>query len=136
MPKCIVIKTNCGDNLKPIVNFTIETFSPVAADEVIERVDSAGDLEENEFSTVGSLLFEASEEDESGSVGDSEEDELVSVGDSEEDESGSVGDSEEDESGSVEDSEEDESDPRVQEEVGSRNDGIFSTERCDFLKLM
>ena len=83
--------------------FTIESFSPVAADEVIERVDSTGDLEEDELSTVGSLLFEASEEDESGSVGDSGEDEP---------------------------------DPRVQEEVGSRNDGIFSTEICDFLKLM
>ena len=95
-------KDKLWDNLKPIVNFTIESFSPVAADEVLQRVDSAGDLEENELSTVGSLLFEASEEDESGSVGDSEEDEP---------------------------------DPRVQEEVGSRN-GIFSTKICDFLKLM
>ena len=56
-------------------------------DEVTERVDS-GDLEEDELSTVGSLLFEASEEDES--------------------------------------------DPRVQEEVGSRNDGISnSVEICE-----
>ena len=52
-----------------------------------ERVDS-GDLEEDELSSVGSLLFEASEEDES--------------------------------------------DPRVQEEVGSRNDGISnSVEICE-----
>ena len=65
-----------------------------------ERVDS-GDLEEDELSSVGSLLFEASEEDESGSAGGSEEDE---------------------------------SDPRVQEEVGSRNDGISnSVEICDFI---
>ena len=42
----------------------------------------------------------------------------------------SVGDLEEDESSSVRssDSEEDEPDPRVQEKVGSRNDGI-STEK-------
>ena len=54
-----------------------------------ERVDSA-DLEEDELSSVGSLLFEASEEDEP--------------------------------------------DPRVQEEVGSRNDGIStSIEICDFI---
>ena len=87
-----------------------------------ERVDSA-DLEEDELSSVGSLLFEASEEDESGSAGGSEEDE-----------SGSAGASEEDESGSAGGSEEDESDPRVQEEVGSRNDGISnSTEVCDFI---
>ena len=68
-----------------------------------ERVDSSGALEEDKLSSVRSSFFEASEEDESGSV---------------------------------EDSEEDEPDPRVQEEVGSRNDGIFSTEICDFLKLM
>ena len=55
-----------------------------------------------------------------------------SVGDLEEDESSSVGSS---------DSEEDEPDPRVQEKVGSRNDGISndyisnSTEIGDFLTL-
>ena len=45
-----------------------------------------------------------------------------SVGDSEEGESSSVGSSVET---SSEDSEEEEADPRVKEEVGSRNDGIF-----------
>ena len=45
-----------------------------------------------------------------------------SVGDLEEDESSSVGSSVET---SSEDSEEEEEDPRVKEEVGSRNDGIF-----------
>ena len=45
-------------------HFTIETFSPVAAEEVTERVDSSGDLEEDELCSVGSLLFEGTEEDE------------------------------------------------------------------------
>ena len=49
-------------------------------------------------------------------VGELEEDEPSSVGDSE-DESSYVGDSE-DESSSVGDSEEEETDPRVQQEVG------------------
>ena len=65
------------------MHFTVESFPPVVADEVTERVDSGGD---------------------SGSAGDSEEDEP---------------------------------DPRVQEEVGSKNDGISnSTEICDLLKLV
>ena len=38
-----------------------------------ERVDSAGDLEEDESSSVRSLYFEDSEEDGSGSAGDSED---------------------------------------------------------------
>ena len=50
-------------------------------------------------------------------VGDLEEDESSSVGDSE-DESSSVGDSE-DESSSVGDSEEEEADSRVQQKVGA-----------------
>ena len=67
-----------------------------------ERVDSAGDLEEEKLSSVGSLLFEDTEEDGSGSAGDSEEDKL--------------------------------DDPRVQEEVCSRNDGISNSNKiCDFL---
>ena len=70
------------DNLEPIVHFTMECFSPVAADEVTERADSAGDVEEEESSSVRSS--------------DSEEDEP--------------------------------DDPRVQEKVGSRNEGI-STEK-------
>ena len=66
------------------------TVSPVAADEVIERVVSAGDSE-GESSSVGSSVETSSE-----------------------------------------DSEEEETDPRVKEEVGSRNDGIFnSIEVCD-----
>ena len=85
-------------------------LSLIAADEVTERVDSGGDLEEGESSSVGSLLFEDSEEDESGSVEDTEEDESASAGYSEEDEP---------------------DDPRVQEEVCSRNDGTSnSTEIC------
>ena len=91
------------------MHFTVESFSPVTADEVTEREDSAGDLEEDKLSAIRNLYFEDSEEDESGSAGDSEEDEPRSAGDSEEDESGSTGDSEEDESGSAGDSEEDES---------------------------
>ena len=67
-----------------------------------ERVDSSGDLEEGESSSVGSLVETSSE-------------------DSEEDESSSVGSLVETLS---EDSEE-EADPQVKEEVGSRNDGIF-----------
>ena len=56
-----------------------------------ERVDSVGDLEEGESSSLGSLL----------------DIRLIN-------------------------SEEEESDPRVKEEVGSRNDGIFnSIEVCD-----
>ena len=64
----------------------------------MERVDSAGDLEEDESSSVG------------GSVETSSED-------LEEDESSSVGSSVET---LCEDSEEEEADPRVKEEVGSR----------------
>ena len=67
------------------------TVSPVAADEVTERVDSVGDSEEGESSSVGSSVKTSSE-----------------------------------------DSEEEETDPRVKEEVGCRNDGIFnSIEVCD-----
>ena len=52
-----------------------------------------------------------------------------SVGDLEEDKSSSIGSSVET---SSEDSEEEETDPRVKEDVGSRNDGIFnSIEICD-----
>ena len=98
-----------------------QSFSRAAPDEVTERVDSAGDLEEDEFSSVGSSLFEDTENDESGSARDSEEDGSVSAGDSEEDGSVSAEDSEEDGSVSAEDPEEDElDDPRVQEKVGSR----------------
>ena len=60
------------------------TVSPVAADEETERVDSVGDLEVGESSSVGSSVETSSE-----------------------------------------DSEKEEVDPRVKEEVGSRNDGIF-----------
>ena len=92
------------DNLEPIVNTTIESFFPVAADEVTERVDSAGNLEEEKLSSVRSLVFEDPEEDGSGSTADSEDEP---------------------------------DDPRVQEEVCSRNDGISnSTEIGDFLKLV
>ena len=52
------------DNLEPTVHFTMKGLSPVA-DEVTKRVDSAGDLEEDELSSVGSLYFEDSGEDES-----------------------------------------------------------------------
>ena len=56
-----------------------------------ERLDSVGDLEEGELSSIGSSVETSSE-----------------------------------------DSEEEETDPRVKEEVGSRNDGIFnSIEVCD-----
>ena len=56
-----------------------------------ERVDSVGDLEEGESSSVGSSVEASSEK-----------------------------------------SEEEETDPRVKEEVGSRNGGIFnSIEVCD-----
>ena len=66
-------------------------------------VDSVGDLEEDKSSSVGSLLFEDTEEDGSWPSGDSK----------------------------------DEPDhPRVQEKVGSGNDGISnSTKICDFLKI-
>ena len=116
-----------------------QSFSRAAPDEVTEMVDSAGDLEEDELSSVGNPLFEDPEKNESGSAGDSEEDGSVSAGDSEEDgsvsagdsdedgsvsagdseEDGSVsaGDSEEDGSGSAGDSEDEPDDPRVQEEV-------------------
>ena len=67
-----------------------------------ERVDSVGDIEEDESSFVGSSVETSSE--------DLEEGELSSVGNSVET--------------SSEDSEE-EADPQVKEEVGSRNDGVF-----------
>ena len=51
------------------MHFTTESFSPVTADEVTERVDPA---EADELSSVG--LFEDSEEDESVSSSNSEED--------------------------------------------------------------
>ena len=38
------------------------TVSPVAADEVMERVDSVGDLEEDESSSVGSSVETSSED--------------------------------------------------------------------------
>ena len=67
-----------------------------------ERVDSVGDLEEDESSSVGSSV-ETSSEDSIGKL----DIQLIS-------------------------SEEEESDPRVKEVVGSRNDGIFnSIEVCD-----
>ena len=67
-------------------------------------MDSAGDLKEEKLASVGSLLFEDTEENGSGSAGVSEEDEP---------------------------------DPRVQEEVCSRNDGISNSIKiCDFLKLV
>ena len=55
------------------MHFTIESFSPVAAGEVTERVDSAGDLEQGKLSSLRSPLFKDSTlfEDEP----DSEEDE-------------------------------------------------------------
>ena len=56
--KCTVM-TNCWI----IVHYTIKHFSPAAADEVIERVDSARDLEENESSSVGSSDSEEDEPD-------------------------------------------------------------------------
>ena len=85
------------DNLEPIVHFTVERFSPVAADEVTERVDSAGDLDEDELTSLGRLMG------------------LEPL---------------------FEDSEEDEPDPRVQEQVGSINDGISNnTKLCDFITL-
>ena len=56
--KCTVM-TNCWT----IVHFTIKRFSPAAADEVIERVDSARDLEEDESSSVGSSDSEEDEPD-------------------------------------------------------------------------
>ena len=107
MAKCTVIM---GQFRTYCVHFIIESSSPVATDEVTERVNSAGDLEKDELSSIKSLLcsslsFEDSEEDESGSAGDLEEDEPE--------------------------------DPRVQEEVCSRNDGISnSIEICNFLKLV
>ena len=87
-----VYRYNDKYNLERIVHFTVESFSPVAADEVTERVDSGGDLEEDEVAYIRSpfsSLFEV------------------------------------------------EPDPRVQEEVGSRNDEVSnSTEISDFLKLV
>ena len=77
----------------------IKEISLTATDEMVERVDTVGNLGEDEPSSVGDS------EDEPSYAGDSE------------DESSSVGDSE-DESSSVGDSEEEESDPRVQQEVG------------------
>jgi len=60
-----------------------------------------------------------------------------SVGDLEEGESVSAGDSDEDELGSRGDSEEHETDPRVKEEVGSRNlHGSLQCEICDFLVIV
>ena len=82
-----------------------------------ERVNSAGDLEEDELSSVGSSLFEDPEKNESGSAGESDEDGSVSAGDSEEGGSLSAEDPEEDGSGSAGDSEDEPDDPRVQEEV-------------------
>ena len=78
---------------------TLKEISLTTTDEVEERVDTVGNLGEDESSYAGDS------EDESNSVGDSE------------DESSSVGDSE-DESSSVGDSEEEETDPRVQQGVG------------------
>ena len=100
------------------------TVSPVAADEVTERVDSVGDLEEDESSSVGSSVETSSEDlekDESSSVRSSVE---TSSEDLEEDESSSVGSSVETLSENLE---EEKSNPRVQKEVGSRNDGIFNS---------
>ena len=61
------VKLYCSDklwgNLEPIVHFTLESFSPVAADEVTEMVDSAGDLEEDESISVRSLTSEGDEPD-------------------------------------------------------------------------
>ena len=54
------------------MHFTTESFSPVAADEVTESMDPA---EEDELSSVRSLLFEDSEEYELWSSSNSEEDE-------------------------------------------------------------
>ena len=59
MVKCIVYNDKLLDNLEPIVHFTIESFSSVATDEVTERVDSAGDLEEK-LSSLRSPLFKDS----------------------------------------------------------------------------
>ena len=67
-------------------------------------MDSAGELKEEKSASVGSLLFEDTEKNRSGSAGDSEEDKP---------------------------------DPRVQEEVCSRNDDISNSIKiCDFLKLV
>ena len=115
--------------MEPIVCTLYQSFSRAAPDEVTERVDSAGDLEEDELSSVRNPLFEDPEKNEPVSAGDSEEDGSVSAEDPEEDGSVSAGDSEENGSGSAGDSEEDGSvsagdsvedepdDPRVQEEV-------------------
>ena len=81
------------------VLLALKEISLTATDEVEERVDTVGNLGEDEPSYVGDS------EDEPSYVGDSE------------DESSSVGDSE-DESSSVGDSEEEETDPRVQQGVG------------------
>ena len=110
------------------------TISFITTDEVEERVDTVGNLDEDESSSAGDLKDESSSagdsEDESGSAGDLE-DESSSAGDSE-DKSSSARDSEvpmyhwtsvgnsghvclEDESSSAGDSE---TDPRVQQEVG------------------
>ena len=95
-----------------------QSFSRAAPDEVTERVDSAGDLEEDELSSVRNPLFEDPEKNEPVSAGDSEEDGSVSAEDPEEDGSVSARDSEENGSVSAGDSVEDEpDDPRVQEEV-------------------
>ena len=92
--------------MEPIVCTLYQSFSRAAPDEVTERVDSGGDLEEDELSSVGNPLFEDPEKDGSVSAGDSEEDGSVSAEDPEEDGSGSAGDSEDEPD-----------DPQVQEEV-------------------
>ena len=91
-----------------------------------ERVDSAGDLEEGESSSFGSSV-ETSSEDSDEEETDPRVKEVTervdSAGDSEEDELSSVGSSVR--TLFTDSEEEEESDPRVEEEVGSRNDGIF-----------